>query len=186
MRRCRTLPGPGLLLVLAVLAVGCGSGGSTSEIGKGKDPFAGYPKGPTRQFILPGSDNVVQEFGREATAAERQQASVVVGAWLRARARGEWMNACSHMHKGTISSALGAAARYGDDLTTCPRALALLTRQAEPPRDNIKGGVASLRIESGQGFAQYHGKDGRDWILSVRREDGSWRVADLAPIERLK
>ncbi len=174
------------MLALTLLVSACGGNGSTDGQQPSENPMAGYPKGPTRQFILPGSDNVVQVFGREATAAERKQASSLVQAWLLARVQGEWDAACSYMHERSAASTVEAAESYGNRFETCPKALAQVTRQGEAPRDNIKGGVVSLRIESGQGFAQYHGKEGRDWILSMRREDGIWKVADVAPIERLK
>ncbi|MFL5340393.1 MAG: hypothetical protein ACJ8F7_09600, partial [Gemmataceae bacterium] len=47
-----------LLVALAVVAAGCGGGGSTGELEPSEHRFAEYPKGPTRQFIVPGgSDN---------------------------------------------------------------------------------------------------------------------------------
>jgi hypothetical protein len=176
-----------LLLALAGEASGCGSGGSTSEAETPRNPLAGYPKGPTRQFIAPGGDNAVQEFGREAAAAERKQVSKTVEAWLRARVIDEWARACSYMYKKLTAYAIVTGSEVsGKHLTTCAEGLAALTRNAETPRDPIKGGVASLRIKAGQGYAQYHGKEGRDWILSVQREDGTWKIANLYPLERFK
>jgi hypothetical protein len=176
-----------LLLVCVVGAIGCGAGDPTSTTEATKDPFAGYPKGPTRQFILPGGDNAVQEYGHEATAAERRQASAVVEAWLRARVRGEWAKACSYLHEESAAYAITTGSEVsGKELTSCAQGYAALVHNAETPRDNIKGGVASLRIESGHGFAQYHGKEGRDWVLSVVRGSGDWKVASLYPIDRTK
>jgi hypothetical protein len=173
------------LAAALLVAAGCGSGGATET---SKDPLATYPKGPTRQFIAPGADNTVQEFGREATAAERNQVSRMVEAWLRARVMGHWGEVCSYLHRKNAAYAIVTGSEVtGKKLTSCARGLAALTRYSgEAPRDNIKGGVASLRIEAGHGFAQYHGKEGRDWVLPVRREDGNWKISDLYPIERFK
>jgi hypothetical protein len=186
MRRRVTISLSFALLVCGVAAAGCG-GSSNSETGVTKNPLAGYPEGPTRQFILPGGDNTVQEFGREATPAERAQVSTMVAAWLRARAAKNWGKACSYLHSKVRAFALRTASQASEERSmTCPKALALFSQSGEPPRDNIKDGVASLRIEAGTGYAQYHGKEGRDWILAVRMEDGDWKIADFRPVERLK
>lgn len=173
--------------LVAGAAIGCGEGGSTGGTETAEDPLAGAPPGPTREFIVPGGDNVIQIYGREASASERKQTSAVVEAWLRARVAGEWARACSLLDEKTAAYAQRAASSVTEGhLTSCPKAFAILTRQAGPARDNIEGGVASLRVDSGLGFAQYHGKEGRDWILAVHREDGSWKVANLYPVDRLK
>jgi len=186
MRRL-TVTSLAVALLFAAAAAGCGGGDSTTTAETTKDPLAAYPKGPTRQFIAPGADNVVQEFGREATAAERKQVSKTVEAWLRARVRGEWARACSYLHKKNVADAIEMGSiDTGKHLTSCAQGLAALTRNGETPRDNIKGGVASLRIGGGHGFAQYHGKEGRDWIVPVRRDDGFWKIAGFDPIERFK
>lgn len=169
-------------LLLIVLVGGCGAGSETTG-----DPLAGYPKGPTREFIVPGGDNAVQEFGREATGAERKQVSDMVEAWLRARADGEWSKACSYLVKKLTAYAVVTGSEVsGKNLKHCSEGLAALTRNAETPRNNIKGGVASLRVGAGEGYAQYHGTEGKDWILSVEKENGRWKITNLYPLERLK
>jgi hypothetical protein len=181
----RTRPCLALILVVALFVAGCGGGESTSTVATGSRE--GYPKGPTRQFLTPGSDNTVQEFGREAAPAERMQASKTVAAWLLARVRGDWAEACSYMHAKIAAQAgrLGSTVT-GKHITGCPQGLAAVTRGGETPRDNLKSGVASLRIQAGRGYAQYHGKEGRDWVLAVRREHGTWKIADFFPIERFR
>ncbi len=186
-RRLATPVGLALLVALAVGPSGCGGGDSTREAETTRDPLAGYPKGPTRQFIEPGADNAVQEFGREATAAEREYVSKLVKAWLRARVRAEWARACSYLHEKNTEDAIEMGSMLtGEPITSCAKGLSALARNPETPRNNIKGGVASLRIEAGQGYAQYHGKEGRDWILAVRREGRRWKIAHFYPIERFK
>lgn len=177
-----------LSLLLVVVVAGCGgSAPSTTQAEVGKGQLAGYPKGPTRQFIIPGGDNAVQLFGHEATAAERRQASAIVEGWLRARVRGEWGKACAYMEKRLNSYAVVTGSEVsGNHLTTCARGFAALTHNAGKPRYNIKGGVVSLRVKGSQGYAQYHGTEGEDWILSMQREGGRWKVANLYPLERTK
>jgi hypothetical protein len=175
-----------LALLLAVSGIGCG-GGTTAGTEDRKDPLAGYPKGPTRQFIIPGADNAVQEFGHEADSTERRQVSAMVEAWLRARVRGEWGKACSylakHLHPYVVVTGSEVSGKH---LTSCGRGLGAVTHNAEKPRYNIRNGVVSLRVKGPQGYAQYHGTDGEDWILSVLREGGHWKIANLYPLERRK
>lgn len=188
MRRPRRTASAVALLLLVAASAGCGGGSSTGEAETAEDPFAEYPEGPTRQFIDPGGDNVVQEYGREATPAERAQVSKMVEAWLRARAKGDWGEVCKYTHEKEVAYILRLGAQVAKEpISSCARALSFaITQLTEAPRDNIKGGVASLRVANGHGYAQYHGKEGLDWVLAVRRENGTWKVSDLRPIERYK
>lgn len=173
------------LLVLAAVAAGCG-GNSTGEAVTGEDPLAGYLEGPTRQFFVPGGDNTVQEYGREATAEERQQVTVMVRAWLGARADHEWAKACSYFHESIADYAIRAGSAVSQkQLESCARGAAALAA-GDPLVDNMKGAVASLRIAEGHGYAQYHGRGGHDWVVPVRRDkQGNWKVSSLDPKERL-
>lgn len=174
------------LTLVVALAAGCGGGSGGAGT---NESLAFYPKGPTRQFIVPGDDNTVQEFGREATPAERSQVSGMVEAWLRDRAQGKWGKACRYMHEKTIAYALRVGTEIDQKpVTSCAKALAAIAPgdAARDPGDNIKDGVASLRIGRGHGYAQYHGREGRDWIVSVRKESGGWKISTLIPSERFK
>lgn len=175
---------PCLAVLLLGWAAGCGGGESTA---KESDPLAGYPNGPTRQFIVPGADNMVQEYGREATRAERLQASAVISAWLEARAAREWERECRYFHRAVAAHEIRSASfNVGHQVGTCGQAIHLLAEEGAPQRrkDNLRGPVTSLRIGEGRGFAQYHGTDGHDWVVAVRREAGKWKVAVLDPIGR--
>jgi hypothetical protein len=176
-----------LLLALAVAWMGCGGSSATSEAQTDTDPLAGYPKGPTRQFIDPGGDNAVQEYGREATPGERERVSAMVKGWLRAEASGNWGRVCRYLDELNIREAIHFASYTSQNrIHSCGKAVAVLASEHDPIRDNIKGGVASLRIGQGHGYAQYHGREGRDWVMPVRREDGRWKLSSLYPLERFK
>jgi hypothetical protein len=77
----------GALVLVIAFASGCG-GGASSTLTEEKDDQRLYPwlKGPTREFLIRDGDNAVQTYGREATKAERDQASRLIAAWMRARA----------------------------------------------------------------------------------------------------
>src|SRR6478752_4238214 len=90
--------GLGLVLVSFLsAAVGCGEGGDGATGEPTRVPHASYPKGPTREFYIPGGDNAVQLFGHEATPKERRQASVTVNRWMSARADADWAHDCAYM-----------------------------------------------------------------------------------------
>jgi hypothetical protein len=177
------------LLVAAVLA-GCGGGDSTTSASNEKTvDWSIYPSGPTRQFIVPGGDNAVQTFGREATPAERKQASAIIAAWMRARAIPNWAKDCSYFSRGyTKNITTDAHSVTHGRVKSCPEALAYFKHAASGDYVNTFKGttVASLRIGEGHGYAQYHGNDGKDWIVPVENNNGEWKVSIATPIDRFK
>jgi hypothetical protein len=180
------------LLVVVLSGCGGGSGGST-EAAETKPPLYPWLKGPTRQFLEPGGDNIVQTFGREGTKAEREQASETIEAWMRARAVQDWKKDCSYFsrayRKNITEDAHGVTQGR---VKNCPQALAYFKHKASGDYvNNLDGPIDSLRVgiykeQLNQGYAQYHGNDGRDWIVPVNRDNGQWKVSIAAPIERNK
>lgn len=177
-------------LLVAVLLAGCGGGGSTTSAAKEKTvDWSEFPPGPTRQFVVPGGDNAVQTFGREATPAERKQASATIAAWMRARAVQAWAKDCSYFSRYyTKNITKDAHSVTNGRVKSCPEALAYFKHDASGDYVNTFKGttVASLRIGEGHGYAQYHGNDGKDWIVPVNRENGKWKVSAAAPLDRFK
>ncbi len=179
----------GLTLLMLLLA-GCGSGGdATTGSGEGEDArYYPWLKGPTREFLVPEGDNVVQTFGDEATAAEREQASRVIHAWMKARAAKDWEKDCSYMSR--IYRRILTVDAHGvtdGKVKSCPEALAYFGSAASGNFvNNLAGPIDSLRVKGKQGFAQYHGNDGRDWVVPMDKENGKWKVRTAAPIDRMK
>jgi len=179
----------GVALGALLLAVtGCGGGGPTSAAETvARRPLYPWLKGPTRQFLIRGGDDAVQTFGREAPIGERKQASRVIHAWMRTRAAQAWTKDCSYLAPGYAKSLTADAHRVsGGNVRTCPQALAHFGHEASGSYKNTLGGlpIVSLRIGSGLGYAQYHGNDGHDWIVPVRRQNGKWLVANATPVGR--
>ncbi len=172
--------------LLAAAFAGCG-GGSTSAADTSKQAQL-YPwlKGPSRQFLIRNGDNVVQTFGREATPAERAQLTRVIHGWLRARAAQAWAKDCSYFAPAYARSlTLDAHRVTGGKVKTCPQALHHFGHEASGSyKNNLEGPIVSLRIGEGHGYAQYHGNDGHDWIVPVRRQNGEWLVSNATPIGR--
>lgn len=184
-----------LLVLAALLMTGCGGGDSaTGEAAKQqKVDWSLFPKGPTRQFIIPNGDNAVQTYGREGTPAERAAVSRVLHAWLRARAAKNWAKDCSYLSRYYIKMITADA--HSDSkgkVSGCAATLAYFKGNASGDfANNLPGQIQSLRVGRGEGrgeaeaYAQYHGNDGKDWVVPVTRENGEWRVANAKPFNRL-
>jgi hypothetical protein len=181
-----------LLLVLLVFAVGCGedsSSGSGQEETSGK-PQRMYPRlhGPSREFLIPGGDNVVQFFGQEAPAGEREEVSRIIHAWMRARVAEDWAADCkylSHVYSRRITN--DARSVTSGKVTNCPQALDYFGPEASGTSGNtLTGPIDSLRVRGVRAFAQWHGPHQIDWILPLRNEDGTWGIEGASPADRTK
>jgi hypothetical protein len=188
--------GLALALVAAVASMaGCGDGGS-SQSSTLSDPLAGYPKGPTRGFIIPGGDNAVPLYGREATVTERAQASAIVQKWMAARAAKRFSEECRYFSRSYIKALVTEDAEKVTEgrVKTCPQALAYFGPQASGDfKNTLTGPIDSLRapteksahsLNADQGFALFHGKGGSDYEIPMNREGGKWWVGAATPIPR--
>ncbi|MDQ3724336.1 MAG: hypothetical protein M3335_00355 [Actinomycetota bacterium] len=179
-------------LLLLVIGAGCGGGGdSTTDSASDDQASRPYPwlKGPSREFLVPEGDNVVQTYGREAPEAEREEVSRTIEAWMKARAAGQRAVECKYLDPNNVESTVKAASfQEQRKVTSCGEGLSVLSRNGYrgPPANNMTGPIDSLRIGEGRGYAQYHGNDGRDWIVPVRKVDGEWKISSLDPIDRMK
>jgi hypothetical protein len=193
-----------ILAVAALLAgalVACGGGDSTdatatatataeSTTGSGaKDESSGGGGAAdegSASFRTPGGDNSIQEFGKEATASELDEASGVLSAYMAARARDDWAKQCTLFAKTTVAPLEQLAARSSQlKGKGCAAILKrLMSRAPASTRTNtLTEGVASLRVEADRGFALYHGAGGVDYFVPMAKEDGQWKIAAIAPSE---
>jgi hypothetical protein len=185
------------LLALVVLAIGCGEdSGSESDETEAKTQRL-YPRvhGPSREFLIPGGDNIVQFFGQEAPPAEREDASKVVHAWMQARVAKDWAEDCKFLTRAYAKNlAADAHAVSKGKVENCPQALAFFGPNASGSSGNtLTGPIDSLRMRDTiagstekEAYAQYHGRKGIDWIVPMAREKGTWKVATASPLERTK
>jgi len=186
--------GVGALVVMVLALGGCGgSGGDSTEAVSTREAFYPWIKGPAREFLEPGGDNVVQTFGKEGTRAEREQASEVIAAWMAARAVQDWKKDCSYFGQGYNTNLTDDAHGVTKGrVKNCPQALAYFKHEASGDYvNNLSGPIDSLRVgvfkeQLNQGWAQYHGNDGKDWIVPLEKEGGRWKVAIASPVERNK
>lgn len=181
-----------LLLVAVIAAAGCGGGSDpTGNSGTKEETvdWSMYPPGPTRQFIVPGKDNAVQTFGWEATPAERKEVTKTIAAWMRIRAAKDLKKYCSYFgHAYSAYITRDAHGVSNGKVKNCPQALAFFNEEVTGDYRNTfgDGPVVSLRINTTHGYAQYHGNDGKDYVVPVAKEGGEWKIANGTPIERFK
>jgi hypothetical protein len=141
--------------------------------------------GGTDQFLTPGGDNSVQEFGEEAGEADREEAAAALHAFLDARAEGDWKTTCDHLAEKVLGSFERFAERSeGLRGKSCPQLLASVSGPAtgEAREEAALADVGALRIEGERGFVLYHGSEETAWAMPMVREDGRWKVAALAGV----
>lgn len=191
--------GTAVVILAAVLPMagvaGCGSDSSPEAADALAAETRPYPwlKGPSREFLVPGGDNTVPTFGREGTPRERAEASKMIAAWLRVRAAKDWKRDCSFFSRayaGFITrDAHGAS---GGEVRSCPEALEFFKKEVGSFANTLGGTIGSLRVGEGQGtsghigrfaWAQYHGTDGKDWVVPLEWERGEWKIAKSAPLQ---
>ncbi|HEX8754627.1 MAG TPA: hypothetical protein VF731_14535 [Solirubrobacterales bacterium] len=184
------LLGPLLLAALLALLGGCGSGnGGTTAAGASGHPqarAASGGKGGSASFIVPGGDNSVQEFGREASPGEREAASRILQGYLRARAARDFGAQCAALAQSAVEPLEELSAPRGSSgrgKAACEAALQRLAGSRPGPADTMTGPIGALRVRGARGFALYHGAGGIDYVVPMRREGVLWKVATLEPVE---
>lgn len=172
-------------LLIAAVAAGCGSGSSSSsESSSATDSTtaANQRKGST-QFLKPGVENKIATFGREASAAEREEASKVLEENLQARASGDWEGQCASLVAATVKQVEGEATTFGAEGASCAKALEAQAKPLAKTKvvrvNNLSGSIAALRVEGDKAYALFHGTDGADYAMPMNKEGDEWKVASL-------
>lgn len=171
--------GAALLLAAGVAACGSGSGEFTatqhSDSGGGSQPY-----------IVPGSDNSMQEYGSEAPPAEFEVAAAALHEYLDARAEDNWQKVCGVVSRPLIKS-FEELAEDSKELRGkgCAAILKGFTEAStsshaakEIRQDAEESDVRSLRVQGKQGFVIYTAGD-RVIGIGVLHEDGTWKVSNL-------
>lgn len=180
-----------MFVLLANVLMACGGGGastnSTSTGSNGGSETTGKAAiQGSRGFLTPGGDNSVQNFGSEAAGAELSDASAVLTAYMRARAKDEWTAECTYLaHAATAPLEQLAASSPRLKGGGCGAILKALEggTPISTRADTMHGDVASLRVKGDRGFALYHGTHGVDYFIPMVKEAGRWKVGSLAPDE---
>jgi hypothetical protein len=136
----------------------------------------------SEQFVIPGGDNSVQEFGAEAEEGEFEQAATALHTFYDARAQRAWAAACAELSAGLVASLEGRSSPDAEPRMSCAKGLALSTNPEtrELQREEAQIDVASLRAEGDQGFLLYRDAEGTVYAIGVQREGGEWKLTSLA------
>lgn len=124
------------------------------------------------------------EFGAEASSGERAGAQRAIEAYLQATWQGESEKACSYL-SATVRGEIAQLSKASKG-SSCGEILQTLADAPKSP-GLASAGIASLRIErggragEGAGFALFHGSDGVDYWMAMKREDRDWKVISTAP-----
>jgi hypothetical protein len=145
--------------------------------------------GGAAQFANKGGDNSIQEYGSEASAAEREAAAAVLHAYFDARVAHQWSAACFYMAAGLVVSMEQFAVKYSErkGIESCPQVLAALATDSSQRalEETAEADVGSLRTEGERAFLLYHGPHNAPYAMPMVREGGAWKVGSLegAPLE---
>lgn len=160
-----------------------GSGSSDGSDSSGSAKQHDDSGGGSAQFKNKGGDNSVQEFGKEASGTEFDQAAAAVHGFFDARVAGDWNAACSYL-AADVAKSLQQLAGRSKELADggCPETLEAISDgvPASTFKQAAKADIGSLRVEGDQAFVIYVGENRTVFAIPMKDEDGAWKVASLA------
>ena len=141
--------------------------------------------GDVEQFVTPGGDNSVQEFGDEADETELEEAAAALHAFLDARAEGDWETTCAYLSANVLDS-LARFATQAKQLRDkeCPELLAAVSGPAteDARREAAIADVGAMRIEGDRAYVLYHGAAKTDYAIPMAKEEDGWTVDSLGGV----
>jgi hypothetical protein len=144
-------------------------------------PSSGEPEA-SASFLKPGGNNRIPKFGEEADEDEREAASAVLEESLQARAAGDWVKQCETLTTGRVNNVKEGG--EGESCASVLKSQALPLSGSEAVRANtMRGPIDALRMEGDRGFALYHGKNGKDYAMPMKKEDDEWKVSSVTESE---
>jgi hypothetical protein len=144
---------------------------------------SGTASGGAASFKVAHGDNSIPEYGQEASSSERQRAATALAAFLKARAAGEWAQACAYLTRTTRKQLELFAKATKGKVSGCAPILAAFSRDSAASRaDLYSGSVAAVRIKGRSAFALFHGPHASKYVMPMVNEGGAWKVGDLAPL----
>ncbi|MGB7684774.1 MAG: hypothetical protein WBL45_03235 [Solirubrobacterales bacterium] len=164
-------------VLLSGVGVGCGGDSGASAT---SDPSGGAEA--SSSFIKPGGKNQIPKFGDEADEDEREAASAVLQESIQARAAGEWARQCETLTAGRVKRVQETGAS-GNCASALKIQAAPLSETQALRANTMTGPIDALRVEGDRGFALYHGRNGKDYAMPMREEDGEWKVSSLTETE---
>jgi hypothetical protein len=152
------------------------------QAGNGSAGHRTSGSGNSASFKVPGGDNGIQEFGKEVAGSDLRQANEAVAALFRAVKSGDWSEVCGQYLSRQNVEAFKKLAEMSPHIegASCPEVLGRLNSASENPTAP-KNGVGAIRVEGDLGFGLYRGTDGKGYAISMKKEDGRWKLNALRP-----
>lgn len=165
-----------VLIAMLVLPIGCGDRGGKSVP---RDERTQAPSAKPRGKAESGEQSVTG-FGKEAGGGDRQAMLAAFDQYLRSIAARDYAAACSRLSK-SVQESIRRLIAGSADTAECP---ALLSRLLPPTaaavaREQSKGRVVRVRIDSGRGFVVFRAPGAELYQMPVLEQSGSWRVATI-------
>jgi hypothetical protein len=165
----------------------CGGGSGAGDSQSGAVAFTPHHHddsgGGSAQFITPGADNSVQEYGSEADAAEFEEIAAAFHNFLDARAEEKWAAACSYLAPSTARHYERLVASSGRVKgKSCAGILPIVMSRipvAELREEAAQADVGAVRVKGQQAFVIYTGPGGSVAADSILKEHGVWRVGSI-------
>jgi hypothetical protein len=173
----------GVACVVTLAACGGGDDGTTeSTTAGGATTSSASAQEGSRQAGSVPSDNGIQEFGKDASGSDLRQADEAVAALFRAVESGDWSEVCGQYLSGQNVKAFKKIAEMSPHIkgASCPKVLDRINSASEQPIAP-RNGVGAIRVKGDFGFGLYRGTDGKGYAISMRNEDGRWKLNALRP-----
>lgn len=176
----------------AMVSVGCGGGSSSTDESNSTSSSSGQTtasKGaesnpsasgsePSKEFLGSGRNGELAKIGKESSPAEREAASLALQKSLNARAAGDWATQCETLAASAVEQFEKSASALSPS-TTCAKGLEAQAGSLPPfaRANTMTGPIDAFRINQGiNGFAFWHGTEGRDFVIPMIKQDGGWKV----------
>jgi hypothetical protein len=136
---------------------------------------------PTPGFKDTSGKTHIPAFGVEASDNTRTGVQAVLDAYLRAARAGDWKKVCSYLYGTNKAELQKISGRRGGCGKTFPSLLKRYTADRQPYFGPAR--LSGLRIKAGTsaGFALFHGTDGNDYWVAMKREGGQWKIISALP-----
>jgi hypothetical protein len=161
-----------------LLIAGCG--GSSSADGTEKSKTTETVA--TKPFPSVSTKKIPQ-FGKKASAGEREAASEVLEENLEAREAADFTTQCATLSPVAVKGVAAQASIQGLGGGGCVKEL---TARAEPLKqtkglrqDTMTGPIDELRVKGNYGYAIWKGTGSRDYAMQMERVDGEWKVGNV-------
>jgi hypothetical protein len=155
----------------------------SSEPGSAATPAPKPGAAGSSEFVAPGGDNSIPNFGTEADARDRALAGGALERYLTAREKGDWGAMCSGL-AGKAASELEMVIKGSNGkLKSCAAVLAVFVGKspASSRRSPFRDEITALRMKGGGAFALFHGTHDTDYVMTMQKHGSQWKVTQIAP-----